>query len=53
MTERRARRWKQLLVDLEEKIRYWKLKEALRRCVVKVLCDRLWSCLESDYKMNE
>jgi hypothetical protein len=30
---RRGRRWKQLLDDLEEMIRYWKLKETLRRAV--------------------
>jgi hypothetical protein len=30
---RRGRRWNQLLDDLEKMIRYWKLKEVLRRSV--------------------
>jgi hypothetical protein len=51
MTGRRGRRRKQLLDDLKEKTRYWKLKEeALDRTVWRTrFGKRLWTCHKTDY----
>jgi hypothetical protein len=55
MTGRRGRRRKQLLDDLKEKRRYWKLKdEALDRpSLENSLWKRLRTCRKTDYRMNE
>jgi hypothetical protein len=54
MMGRRGRRRKQLLDDLKEKGRYWKLKEeALDRTVENSLWKRLRICSKTDCRMNE
>jgi hypothetical protein len=57
VTGRRGRRRKQLLDDLNEKRRYWKLKEeALDRTLWRSeisLWKRLRTCRKTDYRMNE
>jgi hypothetical protein len=55
MMGRRGRRRKQLLDDLKEKKRYWKLKEeALDRTLSRTrFWKRLWTCRKTDYRMNE
>jgi hypothetical protein len=53
MTERRGRRRKQLLDDLEENRRYWKLKEeALDRTPWRTRFGRGYTCRKTDYRMN-
>jgi hypothetical protein len=48
------RRRKQALGDLTEMTGYWKLKEeSLHSTVEKLLWKRLWTCLKSDYEMDE
>ena len=48
-TGRRGRRRKQLLVDVKEKITYWKLKEkALDRAVWRTLWKGLWTFRKAD-----
>jgi hypothetical protein len=49
---RRGRRRKQLLDELKEKRRYWKLK-ALDRSVENSLWKGLRTCRKTGYKMNE
>jgi hypothetical protein len=54
MTGRRGRRRNQLLDDLKEKRRYWKLKEeALDRTLWRTRWKRLRTCRKADYRMNE
>jgi hypothetical protein len=56
MTGRRGRRCMQLLDDLKEKRRYWKLKEeALDSTLWRFwrLWKRLRTCRRADYRMNE
>jgi hypothetical protein len=55
MTGRRGRRRKQLLDDLEEKRRYWKLKEeALDRTIWRTRFGRGYGpVVRQDYRMNE
>jgi hypothetical protein len=56
VTGRRVRRRKQLLDDLKEKKRYWKLKEeALDRThpMENSLWKRLRTCRKTDYRMNQ
>jgi hypothetical protein len=53
MTERRGRRRKQLLDDLKEKRRYWKLKEeALDRTLWRTRLGRGCGPVVRDYRMN-
>jgi hypothetical protein len=55
MTRRQGRRCKQVLDDLKEKSRYWKLiKEALE-CTMweNSVWKRLQTCHKTDYRMNE
>jgi hypothetical protein len=55
MTGRRGRRGKQLLDDLKEKRRYWKLKKGSTRShsMGYSLWKSLRTCRKADYKMNE
>jgi hypothetical protein len=54
MTGRQGRRRKQLLDDLKEKRRYWKLiEETLDRTLWRTRFGRLRTCRETDYRMNE
>jgi hypothetical protein len=56
MTGRRGRRHKQLLDDLKEKKRYWKLKEeALDRTLWRARFGRGYGPVvrQTDYRMNE
>jgi hypothetical protein len=50
MTGRRGRRCKQLLDDLKEKRRYWKLKEEALAMEIS-LWKRLRTCRKTDYRM--
>jgi hypothetical protein len=53
-TGRRGRRPKQLLDDMKEKRRYWKLKEeALARTLDSSLWKRLWTFRKTGYVMTE
>jgi hypothetical protein len=52
-TRRRGRRRKQLLDDLKEARRYWKLKEeAQDRTLWRTVWKRLWTCRKTDYYLT-
>jgi len=48
------RRCKQLLDGFKSMGGYWKLKEAALGCILENLFwKKLWTCLKTDYRMNE
>jgi len=52
--ERRGRRRKQLLNTLKKTKEYWKLKAEMLDCAVdNSFWKGLWTCLKTDYGMNE
>jgi hypothetical protein len=55
MRGRQGRRRKQLLDDLKEKRKYWKLKKGSTRShpVENSLWKRLRTCRKTEYRMNE
>ena len=48
------RRCKQLLDDFKGMRGYWKLEKAALGCILEnSLWKKLWTCLKTDYRMNE